>query len=137
MSDILRQVIDNNGVIKNVETSKKTFFLSADSLSKYSFSDNPISASEIVKRLNDLADLNLCRKLKYSDIANWLISIGALEVIKLENGKSTKMPTMQGEALGISIESRRSIKGEYVVVVYNKNAQQFIIDNIAAIINVL
>ena len=133
VSDILRQVIDNNGVIGKVKSSKKAFFLSADSINNFSFSKTPISVSEITKRLNDLADLEVCHKLKHSAITNWLISIGALEIRELTDGRNTKRPTEQGKELGISSEKRMGLNGEYVVVVYSKDAQQFILDNIEAI----
>ena len=134
VSDILRQVIDNNGVIGKVKSSKKAFFLSADSINNFSFSKTPISVSEITKRLNDLADLEVCHKLKHSAITNWLISIGALEIRELADGRNTKRPTEQGKELGISSEKRTSMNGEYVVVVYSRDAQQFILDNIEAIV---
>lgn len=133
VSDILRQVIDNNGVTR-VKSSKKAFFLPADSINSFPFSETPIPVSEITKRLNDLADLRLCYKLKYSAITDWLISIGMLEIRKLDDGKNVKRPTKQGEALGIFSETRRSMNGEYTVVVYNKDAQQFIFENIDAIV---
>ena len=133
VSDVLRQVIDNNGVIGKVKSSKKAFFLSADSINNFSFSKTPISVSEITKRLNDLADLEVCHKLKHSAITNWLISIGALEIRELADGRNTKRPTEQGKELGISSEKRMGLNGEYVVVVYSKDAQQFILDNIEAI----
>ena len=106
VSDVLRQVIDNNGVIGKVKSSKKAFFLSADSINNFSFSKTPISVSEITKRLNDLADLEVCHKLKHSAITNWLISIGALEIRELADGRNTKRPTEQGKELGISSEKR-------------------------------
>ena len=134
VSDILRQVIDNNGVVGKVKSSKKAFFLSADSINNFSFSETPIPVSEITKRLNDLADLEECHKLKHSAITNWLISIGALEIRELADGRNTKRPTEQGKELGISLEKRTSMNGEYVVVVYSRDAQQFILDNIEAIV---
>lgn len=134
VSDVLRQVIDNNGVIGKVKSSKKAFFLSSDSINNFSFSKTPISVSEITKRLNDLADLEVCHKLKHSAITNWLISIGALEIRELADGRNTKRPTEQGKELGISSEKRTSMNGEYVVVVYSRDAQQFILDNIEAIV---
>ena len=134
VSDVLRQVIDNNGVIGKVKSSKKAFFLSADSINNFSFSETPIPVSEITKRLNDLADLEVCHKLKHSAITNWLISIGALEIRELADGRNTKRPTEQGKELGISSEKRTSMNGEYVVVVYSRDAQQFILDNIEAIV---
>ena len=134
VSDILRQVIDNNGVIGKVKSSKKAFFLSADSINNFSFSDTPIPVSEITKRLNDLADLEVCHKLKHSAITNWLISIGALETRETSDGKSIKRPNERGQELGIFAEKRTGMNGEYTVVVYNKAAQQFIVDNLEAII---
>ena len=134
VSDVLRQVIDNNGVISKVKSSKKAFFLSADSINNFSFSETPIPVSEITKRLNDLVDLEVCYKLKHSAITNWLISIGALEIRELADGRNTKRPTEQGKELGISSEKRTSMNGEYVVVVYSRDAQQFILDNIEAIV---
>lgn len=134
VSDILRQVINNNGVISKVSSSKTEFFLTAESISNFPFSEVPIPVSEMAERLNAMADLNVCRKLKYSAITNWLVSIGALEIVEVSEGKSTKRPTEQGEELGIFSETRRGMYNEYVVVVYNKDAQQFIIDNIEAVI---
>lgn len=133
VSDILRQVIDNNGVISKARSSKKAFFLSAESINKFSFSVTPIPISEITNRLNALADLDVCYKLKHSDITSWLIEIGALETIST-NGKTVKRPTEQGRELGISVEKRMGFNGEYVVVIYNKEAQQLILDNIDAIL---
>ena len=92
------------------------------------------SVSEITKRLNDLADLEACHKLKHSAITNWLISIGALETRETSDGKSIKRPNERGQELGIFAEKRTGMNGEYTVVVYNKAAQQFIVDNLEAII---
>lgn len=135
VSDILRQVIENNGVAGKSKTPKQPFFISDDKMLQFSFSDVPIPVSEITKRLNDLADLEVCRKLNYSWITSWLIEIGALELVDLPNGKTGKRPTMQGEELGILTEERNGLYGTYTVVLYDQGAQQFILDNIEAIIN--
>ena len=47
-------------------------------------------------------------------------------------GKAAKRPSPQGASLGISVEMRTGINGPYSVVVYNREAQQFIIDNLDA-----
>ena len=44
-------------------------------------------------------------------------------------------PTKRGTELGIFTEKRTGINGEYAVVIYNKDAQQFILDNIEAIVH--
>lgn len=133
VSDILRQVIDNNGVVGKTKVSKKAFSISAEEIRKFEFSATPITISEMTKRLNSVADLDTCHKLNYSAITSWLMEIGALESRNNTDGKSVKRPTEQGKALGISTEKRMGVNGEYVVVLYNKEAQQFIIDNLEAV----
>ena len=133
VSGILGQVIDNHGVIGKAKVSKEAFSISAEDIRKFEFSATPITISEMTKRLNSVADLDACHKLNYSAITSWLMEIGALESRNRADGKSTKRPTEQGEALGISTEKRTGVNGEYVVVLYNREAQQFIIDNLEAI----
>ena len=102
VSDILRQVIESNGVQSKEKSGKKPFFLSVDSRKQFSFSATPISISEITKRINDLVDVDTYKKLKHTDITSWLIEINALEVCSTADGKTVKRPTEQGKSLGIS-----------------------------------
>lgn len=135
VSDILRQVIENNGVVTKGKASKKPFFIETGKIAEYNFADEPLTVSEITEQLNALADLGACRKLSVSAITGWLIEIGALQVLTSADGKGIKRPTKQGEELGILTEQRTGMYGEYTVVLYNKNAQQFIVDNIETIVN--
>lgn len=134
VSDILRQVIESNGVQSKEKSTKKPFFLSVDSRKQFSFSATPISISEITKRINDLVDVDTYKKLKHTDITSWLIEINALEVCSIADGKTVKRPTEQGKALGISTEKRIGRNGEYTVVLYNQETQQFILDNLDTVI---
>lgn len=74
------------------------------------------------------------KQLSYRQLTTWLISINALTEQPTVNGKVQKRPTETGRQLGISLETRNGMSGEYQVVVYNKDAQVFILDNIGAII---
>ncbi len=94
----------------------------------------PITVSEITKRLNDIANLDVCRKLSYTSIVSRLVEIGMLEIRLSADGKNVKRPTQQGKELGISLVKRTGRTGDYVAVVYNREAQQFIIDNIEAFV---
>ena len=52
------------------------------------------------------------------------------------DGKTVKRPTDKGRGLGISVENRIGMSGNrYTVVVYNQEAQQFIVDNIEAVMD--
>lgn len=136
VSDILGQVIQNGGNIgkKSKKPLKRDFYLSDEIRKTMSFDDIPLPISEIVKRLNYLADLETCHKLSYKRVVSWLIEIGAIKVTVAENGKERKSPTEQGEELGIFTETRMGYRGQYEVILYNKSAQQFIVDNLDAIL---
>ena len=135
VSDILRQVIENGGTAPQRKKPRSTFNITEDQLSKYSYSETPLSITEIAKKINELVDAEHTKHLSYRKITGWLLSINALVEQPTLNGRTYKCPTESGEQLGISIETRNGINGEYHVVLYNKSAQAFILDNIGAIIS--
>lgn len=133
VSDILRQVIENGGISKR-KNGKLRFELSTEKLAKFPYSNSPIAISEIANRLNSLINDEAMRKISHRDLTNWLLSIGMLFEHSSFDGKISKRPTEQGRDIGISTEVRTGQRGEYTVVVYNKDAQAFIVDNLEAII---
>ncbi len=134
VSDVLRQVIENkeNSDVKKVP--KEDFRISFDEIQKFEYSDVPISVSEIAKRINALVATDNMKKITYKHLSDWLLSIEILDVETKPNGKTTKRPTKYGSELGIITESRTGAQGVYTAVLYNRNAQQFIIDNIEAVV---
>lgn len=135
VSDILRQVIENGGTAPPKKKSKSSFSITQEQLSHYPYSETPISISEIAKKINALIDTEQMKQLSYKQLTSWLLSINALTEQPTANGKYQKRPTEPGKQLGISLETRNGMNGEYQVVVYNKEAQAFILDNIYAIIS--
>lgn len=137
ISDVLRQVIENGGVVsapKEKKPKKVPFKISFENIQKYSLSDEPIALSKIAERINDLVDLEGMKKLSYRNIADWLIEIGMLSVVTKDDGKTSKAPTEDGKNIGISTEVRNGQYGTYEIVVYNRMAQEFIVDNITAVL---
>ena len=134
VSDILRQVIENGGTSPLKKKVKTSFSIKQERLLHFEYSETPISISEITKKINELVDTGEMKRLSYRQLTNWLISINALVEQPTVNGKAQKRPTETGRQLGISLETRQGMNGEYDVVVYNKGAQMFILDNISAII---
>ena len=63
VSDILKQVIDNGGSVSKKKTAKSPFFLPSEAVNGFRFSKAPITVSEIVKRINSLADSALSQIL--------------------------------------------------------------------------
>lgn len=102
----------------------------------FKYSDEPIAASVIAQRINALSDVENMYQLAYSDIVTWLMEINLINSVLAPNGKANRFPTPQGMDIGITEESRMGQYGPYQVIVYNKNAQQFILDNLDAIIDI-
>ncbi len=137
IADVLGKIIDNGGVVAPVRKKSGTipFAIADEQISRFEFSENPIALSEIAKRINALVDNENMKKLTYNHLADWLMSIDMLEYAQKGDGSTTKYPTEKGKHMGIAVEKRQGMRGEYLTVVYNKQAQQFIIDNMDAVLD--
>lgn len=138
VSDLLEQLIEKENIRKLQESGgkekKAPFFLDCETRLKYPFSERPIPISELTNRINGLIDVERMVKLNYEHIANWLVEIGLLSLIIGADGRRSKVPTPKGIEFGISTEQRVGRNGVYTVTVYNREAQQFILDNLDAVI---
>ena len=125
VSDVLRQVIKNGGIqVRTVKNGEKLpFALTIEERRQYPFGDWPATVSVIAQRLNELVDLNNMQKLKTTSITAFL----------MQSGSRNKRPTEAGRQLGISTTVRSGQNGEYTAVIYSREAQQFILDNLDAI----
>lgn len=133
VSDVLRNLIENNNNPQKKKNSKISFSVTPQQLANYVFDDNPITVTEITKKLNSLIDTEEMKGIKTTSITNWLIKINMLEYFADENGKNHKIPTENGIQLGITTQERLGMYGSYKVVLYDSNVQQFILDNIDTI----
>ena len=85
---------------------------------------------DIADLVNDVAAKKGCYKFQPKWINDFLLSIGML---KEEYGR--KIPTEDGKALGIIPQEKYSERiGTYYVNTFSSSAQQFILDNIDAVI---
>ena len=134
VSDTLRRVLENGGVGVASRVKKNKFKITAEELENFEFSDRPIPISEITRRINDVADTENSTKLSHKTITSWLSEIGMLNEMINTDGKKRKCPTAEGAELGIFVEERMGQNGIYHVVVYNKSAQKFIVDNIPSVV---
>ena len=109
------------------------FALSFEDRARYPFGDWPATVSVIAQRLNELVDLSTMQKLKTTSITAFLMQSGLLFEEESPNGSKNKRPTEAGKSLGITTTVRNGQNGEYTAVIYSKEAQQFILDNLDAI----
>lgn len=133
-SDVLRRVIENGGEIKPQRKPKKMgFSLTPEQLSVLKTSSAPLRISELVEKLNAVIDTDAMKKISTTAITGWLLDKGFLHEVIKDDGKKSRLPTEQGFEIGLSTEERRTMQGTYTVVLYNADAQAFVIDNLEAI----
>ena len=132
VADVLRQVIDNGGVTKQKKTERIPFDLPVAQRDAFAFSNQPLTISEIVKRINDLIPQEEMMRLPSTAFTEWLLSIELLCEEQSAMGKTVKRPTKRGEALGMALATREGRNGPYSVIVYHLEAQHFLLDNLDA-----
>ena len=137
VSDILRQVIENGGTVANqsAKVRKQEFSLTSSERARLLVSEKALTVTEIANYLNGHINQEVTKKITGASINDWLMSIGLLEIVKLQNGKQRKQPTVQGNEMGIFVDERNGQFGQYYVVLFTSEAQQLIYDNIEAIVS--
>ena len=136
VADVLRKVIENGGTEKKRRIPKQPFAISDEQLTNYKYFDEAVALSQVIGRINDLIDTEKTAKLSFQVVSAWLMKMGLLEEANGRYANAKTCPTESGYQLGISIERRIANRGEYYVNTYNRNAQEFIINHLQAIISV-
>lgn len=134
ISDLLRRFAEGGFPEAAKKGKKQPFIITEEQRKRFEFSETPISVSEIARRFNAAVNTEGAVQMRYSGITFCLIESGLLSVDRREDGREVKLPTAAGMELGISQEVRSGANGSYTVVVYNENAQRYIVDNIDAIL---
>ncbi len=137
VSGVLEKVIAQGGVTTPGRRNggPLPFALPLALRERYVFSDSPVQLSAIAGQLNEMVDKSGMKRLKATSITQFLLQGGFLAEHERPDGRKYKRPTEQGLALGISTERRTSANGEYTVMLYDRQAQHFILDNLDAVID--
>lgn len=131
VSSVLENVIKHDYSQQISKTKKESFHLNEIEKDQFEFSEKPIPISEITNRINLIIKDKNMAKFKHSYIISWLVYKQLLEEFYSEDNRTKRQPTNKGYNIGISMENRISCNGNiYNVILYNKNAQHYIIDNI-------
>jgi hypothetical protein len=123
-----------NNINNKKATKQKPFSLSEEQIHKYEIIDEDLAISSIVKKINELKTDDNIACLKVKDICDWLVSIELLTVVQ-SNNRTRKVPTELGKNMGIYTETRFGLYGNYEIVLYKKEAQEFIVDNFSSLLN--
>lgn len=133
VSDVLGQVIANGGVVGGKQRMQP-FAVNSEQLSKVQISLEPVRVTQLADRIQAVVDNPNMKRLSTTVITNWLLEKGFLMKQTDLNGKSRRVPTQSGLMIGMSTQIRQGLHGEYQAVFYNADAQQFVLDNLPAML---
>ena len=132
VSGVLDKVIRNGGQVSAAE--KPSFTVTNEQLAMIRPTDEPIRIADFVDSILRTIGYEGMKKLSPTKLTNWLLQKGFLTQETDSEGKQRRVPTAAGEALGISVKMCQYQGAEYPGIFYNTKAQQFLLDNIPAIV---
>ena len=139
VADILQQVIGNGGQVgRVVQVSSKhlpPFALTREQRGHIEIVDELLFIRKFTEKINALIDPAAMKKLKEAAFGAWLLEKGFLTE-EIHSGNRARVPTAAGREIGISSEFRQTSHGAYTALFYNRDAQQFLADNLDEIIAV-
>lgn len=113
---------------------KLPFYVGKEQKNEIEISIEPISISAFVYRINKVIDNTIVKKIRATQITNWLLNKGYLTNNNSEKSVN-KISTPLATDLGINLTTRTNNLGEkYTVCLYNENAQRFIIEHLNEIV---
>lgn len=113
------------------DVADKELVFTPEMLSKFEISDEPVSLSGVVRRLNFLIPQESgMMPLVYADVAEVLSKEGILLKQENDKGKDLNLPTPHGEELGFA-RVEADIRGHHSIYTKcNVDAQKFILDHL-------
>ena len=129
VSGVLRQVLENDGQGRAGRPKQAAFALASEQRETFMCSKEPIPVSSFVAQINAMIDAENMKKLAVTAVTNWLLGSGYLHLTE-SNGRKSRQPTPQGEAIGLLAEPRQGQYGEYHMVLYSERAQRLILEHL-------
>lgn len=107
-----------------------SFAISSFRKEKYNYVE-AISISAFAKEIEKLIPENM-QAISYKSMTRWLIQNGFLvESVPYANGRVFKIASEKGNRVGIYTEERESDSiGHYLVTLYNREAQRFLLEHL-------
>lgn len=135
IKEVLEGVRSNGGLSGNKKSNSKKGPFPFDCLKEFHYQEDK-SIAHLLMQINAPVKGRDIRKIAPQAITNWLKKEGYLTVEYCpEVGQESTVPTDKGKALGIYTEIRKYPANTYLAVIYNRNAQEFLVRNMEVIVN--
>lgn len=139
ISGILEKVIENGGEVSPVYSgtiADGNCIITDEVRSELVAIDDNITPKAVNDMINVALIKHNCRQIKSGIISKWLTELDLIQRYDDIDGKRRRRVTSVGEEEGLIEERRFTAKGfPYNCILLSKKAQQFVIDNIDAIVS--
>ncbi|MBQ1544195.1 MAG: hypothetical protein IIZ60_00295 [Clostridia bacterium] len=110
-------------------SAREPFRISPDQRKAIFISTKPVGVSVVANRVNKVLEPNVT-SVAGGHMTAWMQNCGLLKT-ETTDGETMKVPTKEGEELGITIHDFKTRDGrDYRKCLYNSNAQTFLVDNL-------
>lgn len=138
VAEILRALEEQDGVIHKGRARRKLeFYMTSQEYEAITLSDDAITISKFVHQINEKIHRDTMKKLRATQITEWLVENEYLTEVQLTGEAYSKQATAKGIEAGItSVKKVNSIGVEYITNFYDKSAQAFILHHVLFTFNV-
>lgn len=128
--DVLEEVRRNDGLIGVRKAKSGSVLLPIEVLDEFQYVEDK-SITHLLKQIHAPVNGLDVKKISFVRVTNWLKEDGYLEEIKEKGtGKTKNFPTEEGEKLGIYVREREYEGRLYQTVMYDENAQKYVVERI-------
>ena len=132
VSGVLDKVIQKEMITPMAKSNQIPFSLPSDIINQFQYSELPVPVSIITRQINSFVSDSNMKKLKPNSITAFLLQTGFLQ-----RDVAGCLPTQKGIEAGLSVEERKPDgKLPYKIVLYNKDAQKMVTDNMSTIADI-
>lgn len=139
ISGILEKIIENGGEVSPVYSgtiADGNCIITDEVRSELVAIDDNITPKAVNDMINVALIKHNCRQIKSGIVSKWLTELDLIQRYNDIDGKRRRRVTSVGEEEGLIEERRFTAKGfPYNCILLSKKAQQFVIDNIDAIVS--
>lgn len=127
IKDVLEEVRNNDGVISSKKEKSEAIPFPTEILDVFTYKED-LSITHVLKQIYEpIAELNV-KKISVTKITEALKEDGyLLDEQNPETGKTRKVPSAKGRALGIYMIEREYNGRKYQSVTYNQSAQECVV----------
>lgn len=132
VSLILDRVLRVGGKIEKIDKRVKyPFHIGIEQIASIKLSKEPIPISTFVYAINEVISNSEMKKLRATQVTNWLMKNGYLTEIEQGDGKVFKILTEKSSSIGMSSTTKTNAYGRiYDTNMYDERAQKYILSHI-------